>query len=115
MTLVYISGPMTGYPNYNYPAFFDAEERLRDSGFDVVNPARHEDADLPEDPQWPDFMRVAMRALSRVDMVAVLPRADASRGANCEVAWALDLGLPTVPLQQVLSSPHRFHHLGEEL
>ena len=37
---IYIAGPMRGYPNFNFPAFFDTEEWLRAKGYDVFNPAR---------------------------------------------------------------------------
>lgn len=37
---VYIAGPMTGRPNYNFDAFFAAEERLRREGYKVLNPAK---------------------------------------------------------------------------
>lgn len=36
---VYVSGPMTGRPGYNYPAFDAAEGRLVAQGHFVVNPA----------------------------------------------------------------------------
>ena len=37
---LYLAGPMTGLPEYNFPAFYDAEARLRAQGWDVINPAR---------------------------------------------------------------------------
>jgi hypothetical protein len=37
---VYIAGPMTGYPEYNYPAFNEAEEILSQAGWEVINPAK---------------------------------------------------------------------------
>jgi len=39
---VYIAGPMTGRPEFNFPAFDDAAERWRRQGFDVVSPAEHD-------------------------------------------------------------------------
>lgn len=37
---IYIAGPMSGYPEWNYPAFFAAEDRLRKEGWDTIyNPA----------------------------------------------------------------------------
>lgn len=39
--MLYISGPMTGVPGFNYAAFNDAAKRLRANGWNVVNPAEH--------------------------------------------------------------------------
>lgn len=39
---VYISGPMTGLPEFNYPAFFAAAEALEARGYETINPARTE-------------------------------------------------------------------------
>ncbi|WP_319942079.1 DUF4406 domain-containing protein [Pseudomonas quasicaspiana] len=39
MRRIYISGPMTGLPDFNFPAFAAEANRLRGLGFDVVNPA----------------------------------------------------------------------------
>jgi hypothetical protein len=36
---VYISGPMTGLPNHNFPAFHEAAAAWRLAGWDVLNPA----------------------------------------------------------------------------
>ena len=36
---VYISGPMSGLPELNFPAFHAAAASLRAKGLDVVNPA----------------------------------------------------------------------------
>jgi hypothetical protein len=47
---IYIAGPMSGYPNWNYPAFHDAAKRLRDEGWTVFNPAE-KDADSFSDPE----------------------------------------------------------------
>lgn len=34
---------MSGYPNFNFPAFFQAEDKLRAKGYEVHNPARKDD------------------------------------------------------------------------
>lgn len=39
---IYIAGPMTGKPEFNFPAFFEAEDYLKSEGWNVFNPARHD-------------------------------------------------------------------------
>lgn len=39
---LYISGPMRGHPMNNFPAFFKASLRLRELGYDVLNPAEYD-------------------------------------------------------------------------
>ncbi len=39
---VYIAGPMSGYPEFNFPAFFEAEKYLTALGYKVFNPANKE-------------------------------------------------------------------------
>lgn len=39
MKSIYIAGPMSGYPQFNFPAFFEAEDKFKTLGYEVHNPA----------------------------------------------------------------------------
>ena len=89
---VYISGPMTGRPQYNRPAFFAMEKRLKALGFSVLNPAG-----WPEQPTYEDYLRVDLAMLSRyADAIMLLDGWEHSRGARAEAAMARGLGLPVL-------------------
>ncbi len=88
--IVYIAGPMTGYPEYNYPAFHAAEAALTAAGHEVKNPAHSS----PTDPTYQNYLRAALRLLLDCDAIAVLPGWEFSTGANLEVAVAEVLKIP---------------------
>ncbi|WP_108723834.1 DUF4406 domain-containing protein [Cellulomonas timonensis] len=90
---VYISGPMSGYPQHNYPAFFAAEDLLRAAGHVPLNPARN-----PEQPTWADYLRLDLGDVLTADQLAVLPGWEASRGARLEVHVAHALEVPVLPI-----------------
>lgn len=87
---VYISGPMTGYPEFNFPAFAEATAHWRSCGFDVVSPA---EINPDTDGEWADYLRADLRALLSCDVIAMLPGWEASRGANLELHVARALGM----------------------
>lgn len=45
MKRVYIAGPMSNCPQFNFPAFYAAAQALRDQGYEVVSPAELDDAE----------------------------------------------------------------------
>ncbi|MCL8299427.1 DUF4406 domain-containing protein [Pseudomonas mosselii] len=96
---VYISGPMTGFPDFNYPAFNAAAADLRAAGVHVENPAEN-----PKPPcgTWLGFMRLAVAQISHCDYVVTLPGWAESRGARVEVELAQGLGLPVKPLPEFI-------------
>ncbi len=98
---IYISGPMTGYPEYNYPAFIAAEEKLRKLGYvNIINPAKidHPDTD------WNNCIRRAIVALMGADTVVLLPKWTHSRGANIEMVLAASLGMSLIDYSSLVSS-----------
>lgn len=90
--VVYIAGPMTGLPDYNYPAFHEAAERWRAAGWEVVNPAEHFDGDQTLPRQV--YLRRAFRALCECHAIAVLEGWETSQGARVEKVMADALGMP---------------------
>jgi len=91
---------MSGIKDYNFPAFFEAADRLRRDGFDVWNPAEHdvqEDGFDPTTDKAKSFPYYMLRDLPEVmasDGIAVLPGWQQSKGASLEVRVATDCGLP---------------------
>ncbi|MDZ5602549.1 DUF4406 domain-containing protein [Pseudomonas sp. RP23018S] len=96
---VYISGPMTGLPEFNYPAFNAAASELRAAGAHVENPAENP---TPPCGSWLGYMRLAVEQVSRCDYVVTLPGWDESRGARVEVELARGLGLPVKSLPEFI-------------
>lgn len=96
MKRVYLAGPMTGYPELNFPAFHREAARLRATGLDVVNPA-----EINVDPAagWVECMRADIRELVTCDGIALLPGWEKSKGATLEHHIASALGLAVVSLE----------------
>lgn len=90
MIRCYISGPMTGLPLLNFPAFNEAAARLRDLGYDVVNPV---DIVVGPDAQWAEFLRADIAQLVTCDAIAPLPNWWKSKGARLEMHIARELGM----------------------
>lgn len=92
---IYICGPMTGLPEYNYPAFHAAARELRAQGHTVFNPAEidHSGATC-----WADHMKLDIVAMMYCDTIAVLPGADNSKGATFERMIAAKLGFNVIYL-----------------
>jgi hypothetical protein len=85
---VYIAGPMTGYPELNYPAFNAAEEKLIQRGHTVLNPAN-----LPDCGSWAGYMRLSIPMVCQADVIWLLPGWERSKGACLELQVACALGL----------------------
>ena len=99
MTRAYISGPMTGLPDLNFPAFNAAAASLRALGFEAINPAEvNPDASMP----WEQCMRADIKALCDCDCIVLLPGWENSRGAHLEVHIAHRLGIKVQMLHSVL-------------
>lgn len=88
MKRIYISGPMTGLCENNYPAFNAAAAKLRTEGWHVENPAEAIACD-----SWEVYMRLAIAQLVTCDAIYLLPGWGYSRGARIERALSKELGM----------------------
>lgn len=89
MKTLYLAGPMSNLPDFNYPAFHDAAAQLRVIGYDVENPVENK----PPEQTWLAYMRMSLVQISKADGIATLPGWGESKGATIEVQLATDLGL----------------------
>lgn len=122
--IVYVAGPMRGYPLYNFNAFFAAAMWLREQGFIVLNPAEHDmargfdpskglneqtnDFSLHEAFQWD------LKSVSEADAIVLLEGWQNSRGACTELAAAISTGKRAYELRDVqISSTSSFLGLHE--
>lgn len=112
---IYISGPMTGYPDCNFAAFHAAAERLAGAGWKVFNPAENFGGrkDLPREA----YLRLDLAMLAQCEAIALLPGWEDSRGAKLEYTVARELGceiIDSVTLQTLDNAPTPtlgLHHL----
>jgi len=127
---LYLSGPMSGLPENNYPAFHAAAASLRRAGYRVVNPAElhphgwcrrimaHVFSALMRRahprPSWSEYMRADLAALLRCDAIVMLPGWEASKGARCEVSIASELGMARWSLAEAMGAQDYSHNIANE-
>jgi hypothetical protein len=85
---VYISGPMTGIKDYNYPAFAEAKKYLEMSGYEILSP--HE---APKLDSWNQHMKYDIKLLCDSDAIFLLPGWEKSTGARLEKYIADAIGI----------------------
>lgn len=110
---VYLAGPMRGIKDFNFPAFHAAAVELRAKGYEVFNPAEHDEenhgkgfnlsatGDLKDIAHTPfDLRETLEKDLSWIAQnataIALLPGWEKSKGARAESALAYALGLETI-------------------
>ena len=90
---IYLAGPMSGLPDFNYPAFHAAAAVLRAQGHYVENPAENPASTCGT---WQGYMRMSLCQIAVCDCLYMLPGWRSSRGARIEHGLALDLDLEVV-------------------
>jgi hypothetical protein len=97
VTTLYVAGPMTGLPDFNYPAFRAAATELRDAGYVVEDPSANINP-TPDD--YHGWLRAGLAQLITCDGVALLDGWEASGGARLEVNVAATLGMRVRPVHE---------------
>lgn len=99
---VYLAGPMTGIPQFNFPAFDAAAAHLRQLGFEVISPherdtpavqeaarkspdGRLDDSNRIAGESWGDMLSRDVKIIAdEIDGIVFLPGWEKSRGARLE-------------------------------
>ena len=94
---LYISGPMTGLPEFNFPAFAQAADWYRTLGCDVLSAheVKHDEPNGLGSLPWHEYLRADLIAmLTECDEIVMLPGWQNSKGATLERHVAMALGFP---------------------
>lgn len=109
MTVYYLSGPMRGKADYNFPQFHEVEDALWNwlatmppdvDGHEVLNPADDFDGDTTR--PVPDYMLADIQQVLDADVIVLLPGWRESEGSGREVMVATWTGKPFMEALQGL-------------
>ena len=84
---IYISGPITGTDDY-MERFAEAEERLIEAGYSVINPASVNSM-MPADTTYEEYMTMSFAMLNMCGAIYMMEGWEKSCGANREYGYAL--------------------------
>ena len=85
---LYLAGPMSGLPNFNYDLFGLATLMLRERGHEVHSPHEGHDKD-PGEEDYSYYLISGIEKLLRCDAIVLLPGYEASKGAILELHIAI--------------------------
>jgi Domain of unknown function (DUF4406) len=97
----YLAGPMSGYPQQNFPLFDRVANLLRDQGYEIVSPAELDSpeeraialADQRSQQSWGDFLSRDVKIVADdVQGIIFLPGWEKSRDARLEATVGLLMG-----------------------
>ena len=107
--ILYLAGPMSGLPQFNFPGFDKAAEQLRGFGYEVINPAAEDSdevralalasvagtmGDLDGRLSMKETVIRNTEGVMSAAGLALLPSWTISTGAKHEVAVADRVGIP---------------------
>ena len=95
----YLSGPMSGIPEANHPAFHRLEKKWRRWGWEVINPALINPDQVPNEHLTADEARAAsiwsdLEGVRDTDVLILMKGWEASIGGRAEVYTARSLNHP---------------------
>ena len=100
---VYLSGPMTGLPEFNFPEFRKSEDYLAERfGCFVVSPRKNADLIGP-DRTHEDYMRLALAELQCCSSMVLLDHWQQSKGCMMEFEKANDLQIRIFQMSDLLT------------
>lgn len=97
--VLYLSGPMSGHRDLNFPTFNSAAEKLRRLGFPVLNPA---DFGQCASLEWGECLQRDLYILGCADVLVQLPGWEYSKGASLEYSTAVALGKGVASLDSLI-------------
>ena len=95
---VFLSGPMTGHPGYNFQRFNLAEKQLADAGIECVNPVHickkyKEEHVLADKAVFDKMIAEEQEAERECDAILLLDGWQMSKGVRLELKIALEMDM----------------------
>lgn len=94
---IYIAGPMSGLPDFNYPMFQKAVDVLKEAypDWEIISPHDLDETwgSVEKGWTWREYMQRDLKILVHCDAIALLPGFMTSKGARLEHHVARELGL----------------------
>lgn len=100
---VFITGPMTGLPDYNRDGFDKAAKTIEALGHTPLNPYRQDFVDTKR--SWGECMLASLLLLLQADAILALEGAENSTGSGIEQVFAARMKLPTVTYRTLANLP----------
>lgn len=102
---VYISGKITGNPNYEKD-FEEVEKELAEKGFEVINPVKVASKCMYL--EYKEHLKIDLQLLEKAEAMYQMDGWEESKGARLEKAWADCLGIPVYSNQNAVDNDKPF-------